>query len=54
MMTSKIVIKKAPHLRTGKMLVRNDILFFSWLFLQPAGEGVWGRGTRRAHSYKSV
>ena len=21
---------------------------FSWLFLQPAGEGVWGRGTRRA------
>jgi hypothetical protein len=47
MMTTKIVIKKAPHLRTGKMLVRNDILFFSWLFLQPAGEGVWGRGTRR-------
>ena len=33
-MTSKIVIKKAPHLRTGKMLVRNDILFFSWLFLR--------------------
>ena len=39
---------------TGKMLARVDILFFSWLLLQPAGEGVWGGGTRRAHSYKSV
>jgi hypothetical protein len=54
MMTSKIVIKKAPHLRTGKMLVRNDILFFSWLFLQPAGEGVWGRGTLGRYSTKMV
>ena len=31
------VESRQPHL----------ILFFSWLFLQPAGEGVWGRGTRR-------
>jgi len=54
MMTSNLEIKKAPCLRTGKMLIRADIFFFSWLFLQPAGEGVWGRGTRRAHSYKSV
>ena len=46
------------HLRyirsAAKMLTRADILFFSWLLLQPAGEGVGGRGTRRAHSYKSV
>ena len=49
-------LKLKKHLAcvTGKMLTRADILFFSWLLLQPAGEGVWGRGTRRAHSYKSV
>ena len=28
------------------MLIRADILFFSWLFLQPAGEG--GVGERNA------
>ena len=36
------------------MLIRADILFFSWLFLQPAGEGVWGRGTLGRYFTKMV
>ena len=49
-------LKLKKHLAcvTGKMLTRADILFFSWLFLQPAGEGVWGRGTLGRYSTKMV
>ena len=36
------------------MLIKNGILFFSWLSLQPAGEGVWGRGTLGRYSLKMV
>ena len=39
------------ELPIGKMLIRADILFFSWLFLQPAGEGVWGRGVLSFKSF---
>ena len=43
-----VVTERSHCMRCGYQLAWYDMVpVFSWLFLQPAGEGVWGRGTKQ-------